>query len=310
MVAMNGRTWFAGVVGFALAVLLQGAELSAQVQLKYRYSPNQTLYYELKQSLVTTSLIEGQEIENTLSQNLQMGTHVDSVNADGSAQVSKRIYRIQMEATHPRQDEPIRYDSNQQQDLPGPFRMIADSLSQLVNRDIQMLVSETGETSQVRLPEDMERKLAASPVDLAGNNTPEGIKKMISQGSVIFPERPVQLNQSWTRDLNTALPFGTMTSTIQLTYAGLTKEGLHRINATSKISLTPKEGNPFQVTMRAADGRGIYLFDADRGCIYASALKQTMDLEMTAAGQTLQQKVVTDITMRLVEPNRSRTATR
>ncbi len=309
MIAMRARTlhWLCrGMIPAILAALACQQSVSAQVELRFRHTPNETLYYELKQSLTTTAHIAGNPVENVLSQQLQLGTHVNSVSPDGTASVTKRIYRIQMQASQPGQETPLVYDSNEKTELPGPLRLIANSLSQLVNQDIHMNISPQGETEDIRLPEELEKRLSATPAGIAGNNSLDGVKKMISQGSIIFPEGPLRLNQSWTRELTTELPFGIMTSTIELTYAGTTKEGLHRINATSKIALAAKEGALFQVTMKSADGRGIYLFDAERGCIYASALKQNMDLEMSALGQTVQQTVVTDITMRLVEPTVTR----
>lgn len=279
---------------------------AAQVQLRYRYQPNESLYYELKQTLTMVADIAGQSLENQISQQLQLGTRIHEVHPDGSATVSKRIYRIQMKATQPSLEAPLEYDSQSQEELPEQFRLVADSLSKLVNQDIQMVLSPLGETSAVQLPRELEEQLKKNKGGLTGADSIEGIKSMISQGSVIFPEKAVSVNDQWTRELSTDLPFGTMKSTVVLTYAGQTPEGLHRINAATRISMIPKEGIPFQVAVKEADGRGVYLFDANRGRIYASALKQTLDLELSAAGQTMKQHVVTDVTMRLIEPTVTR----
>ncbi|MFN3161599.1 MAG: DUF6263 family protein [Rubinisphaera brasiliensis] len=292
-----------------LALVCCSSIADAQTQLQYRYESGDTLSYELRQTLTTTANISGQPMENIMSQQLELSTHVQNVSADGSAEVTKRINRIRMRATQPGRDEPLTYDSQTETDVPAPFRMIADSMSRLVNQDIQMTLSPEGEASDVQLPDSMNNLINGAAGGIAGVNSPEGVKKMISQGSLIFPQRAVAVNESWTRELSTDLPFGTMKSNVILTYAGQTPEGLHRIDAKSKISLIPKEGTPFQVTLKSADGQGVYLFDESRGCVYASALKQQMDLEMSALGQTIKQNVVTDITMRLVEQN-TRTAGR
>lgn len=122
---------------------------------------------------------------------------------------------------------------------------------------------------------------------------------MMSQGSVIFPEKPLSKGEQWTRELTTELPYGTMKSTIVFTYAGQTKKGLHRIDAKTKITIEPAANVPFQIKMTESEGHGIYMFDAKKGLILASGLKQTMNMEITAAGQTTKQSVVTDISMRL-----------
>jgi len=295
--------------GLLLALACCCSEANAQTRLQYRYESGETLNYELKQTLTTTANISGQAMENVMSQQLELSTHVQTVAADGSADVTKRINRIRMRATQPGREEPLTYDSQTETDVPGPFRMIADSMAKLVHQDIQMTLSPQGEASDVQLPDSMNNLINGAGGGIAGVNSPEGVKKMISQGSLIFPARPLAVNDSWTRELSTDLPFGAMKSNVVLTYAGRTPEGLHRIDARSKISLEPKDGTPFQVTLKSADGQGVYLFDESRGCVYASALKQEMDLEMSALGQTIEQNVVTDITMRLVEQN-TRTAGR
>ena len=297
-----------------LALLVAGVwgtgTASAQVLLQYRYSPHEHLQYELKQSLTTSAIFDGQRMENTLAQQLLLSTDVEQVGTNGSAKVCKKICRIRMQATQPGQSELLEYDSNSPHAAPGPLGMLVNSMSQLVDQDIKMVVSRQGEATHVELPTSLEKMLSESAGGVAGINSLEGIKRMIAQGSIILPDHPVAVQDQWTRELTADLPFGTMKSTILLTYAGVTKEGLHRIDAVSKISLTPRSGAAFDVTMKAADGRGVYLFDADRGCVYASALKQAMDLELSAAGQTLQQHVVTDITLRLIEPQAPRTAER
>lgn len=287
---------------FLAGSLFCSSVTEAQVDLRYRHTPGETQYYELKQTLTTTAKMAGQPpMENTISQQLQLSSCVNKVEEDGSAKVCKRIHRIMMQASQPGLETPLEYDSQSEKELPGAFRMIASSLSKLVNQDLMMQVSCYGETLDVELPQSIKDQIEASGGGLAGVNSAEGVKKMLSQG-IVFPDHPVSVNDQWTRELMTDLPFGVMISKVQLTYAGVTKEGLHRINAVSHISLVPKPEVPFQINVKGADGRGVYLFDANRGCIYASALNQKLHLEISAAGQTIDQNVVTDVTMKLIEP--------
>ncbi|HBN79523.1 MAG TPA: hypothetical protein DD473_27615 [Planctomycetaceae bacterium] len=183
--------------------------------------------------------------------------------------------------------------------------MIANTLSSLVKQQILITVSENGEIRKVDIPQELLQQFSGNGPGLTGLNTPEGVEKMLSQGSIVFPDKPLNVGDQWTRNMSTELPFGSMKSTIVFTYAGRTKDGLDRINAATKISLEPKPNSPFQVQMKASEGEGVYLFDTRRGCILASGLKQTMNLELSAIGQKLEQTVTTDISMRLVNPNQT-----
>ena len=293
---------FGSIIAIAFTT---GSLVHAQVQLKYRYEPGQTRYYELKQTLGTVSHVSDREITNHIAQHLQIATTVNEVEKDGSAVLAKSIVRVQMEATQPGSDEPMTYDSASGNEATGPFGMIANTLSSLVKKQILITVSEQGDIRKVDIPQELLQQFSGNGPGLTGLNTPEGVEKMLSQGSVIFPDKTLNVGDQWTRNMSTELPFGKMNSTIVFTYAGRTKDGLDRINATTKISLEPKPGSPFQVQMKASDGEGVYLFDTRRGCILASGLKQTMNLEISAIGQKLEQTVTTDISMRLVNPNQT-----
>ncbi|MCA8986498.1 MAG: hypothetical protein KDA78_02585 [Planctomycetaceae bacterium] len=293
------RILFAGIV-LSLASGFAGTA-HAQTLLRYQYQNGESRNYELKQTLTTSSVVAGKEVSNHITQQLQLSTQVQGVNPDGSARVAKTISRCQLEVTQPGNPEPIHFDSASGTELSGPFGMIANSLNSLVQQQIAMTVCDRGVVSDVSIPPALEQRFTAPNPGIAGIDTREGLEKMLSQGSVVFPEQAVKVGEKWSRELSTELPFGTMKSVIDYEYAGRTADGLDRIDATTRISLTPKEGSPFQVTVKGADGQGVYLFDPQRGCVLASGLKQQMLLELSAVGQTLEQTVTTEISMKLLK---------
>ncbi|MBL4886161.1 MAG: hypothetical protein JKY95_16720 [Planctomycetaceae bacterium] len=259
------------------------------------------MHYELKQSLVTTTDVAGEENTNTITQHMNLSTVIEKVLPDGSAQVNKKIDRIRLKASHPEGGQELEYDSAENKEVTGAFAMIVKSMAMLVNQDITMTISPQGEASNVSIPEDLVKRFSGPGSNLGGVNSAEGVKKMMSQGSVIFPDKPLAPGDTWQRDLTTDLPYGTMKSVIVFKYTGRTEKGLHRIDAVTKISIEPNANIPFQIKMTESEGHGIYMFDATQGVILASGLKQTMNMEITAVGQSTKQSVITDISMRLVE---------
>jgi len=279
-------------------LLSESAE--ADPVLKYRYKSGQRLQYELKQTLTTKTEFSGQESGNAITQHLDLSTVVEKVLPDGSARVKKSIDRIRLKATQPGGRQELEYDSASQNEATGPFAMIVKSMSMLVGQEIEMTVSPLGESRDVVIPQSLIKRFSAPAAQMGGVNSSEGVTKMMSQGNVIFPEKTLSVGEKWKRELTTELPFGLMKSLVVFTYSGETKEGLHRIDAITTISIEPKENLPFQIKMTESQGRGVYMFDAKRGLILASGLKQVMNMEIQAAGQNTKQSVTTDISMRLV----------
>ncbi len=275
--------------------------VKAQSVLKYRFRPEQKLNYELKQTLTTKTENADHESRNTITQHLNLSTVIEKVLPDGSARVKKSIDRIRIKATQPGNNEGLEYDSASNNEVTGQFAMIVKSMSMLVGQDIVMTVSPQGESSNVIIPQALIKRFSSPAAQMGGVNSPEGVKKMMSQGSVIFPEKSLSAGDEWKRELTTELPFGMMKSLIVFTYSGQTKDGLHRIDARTTITIEPNANLPFQIKMTESQGRGVYMFDARRGLIIASGLKQVMNMEIQAAGQNTKQSVTTDISMRLVE---------
>ncbi len=280
------------------AVFCESAEVTPV--LKYRYVPGQKLQYELKQTLTTKTEYAGQESGNAITQHLNLSTVIEKVLPDGSARVKKSIDRIRIKATQPGSEQDLEYDSASENEATGQFAMIVKSMSMLVGQEIEMTVSPRGEARDVVVPQSLIKKFSSPAAQMGGVNSTEGVTKMMSQGSVIFPGKALAVGDQWNRDLTTELPFGMMKSHIVFTYSGQTKNGLHRIDAQTTISIEPKKNLPFQIKMTESQGRGVYMFDADRGLVLASGLKQVMNMEILAAGESTKQSVATDISMRLV----------
>ena len=281
-----------------LACLAENVE--AEPALKYRYKTGQRLHYELKQKLTTKMNFSGQENENTISQHLDLSTVIEKVFPDGSARVKKSIDRIRIKASQPGSDRELEYDSASENEVTGQFATIVKSLSMLVGQQIEMTVSPSGESRDVVIPQSLIDKFSSPAAKMGGVNSSEGVTKMMSQGSIVFPDKTLSVGEKWKRELTTELPFGLMKSLIVFTYAGKTSDGLHRIDAQTTISIEPKENLPFQIKMTESRGRGIYMFDAKRGLVLASGLKQQMNMEILAAGQNTKQSVTTEISMKLV----------
>jgi len=212
----------------------------------------------------------------------------------------KQSIEFGSKASQPGSEEELEYDSDHQGETTGQFAMIVKSMSMLVDQNIVMTVNPQGESSHVTIPEELVKRFSSPEGNSGGVNSQEGVKKMMSQGSVIFPEKPLSRGDHWKREIDTELPYGTMKSIIIFTYAGKTSKGLHRIDAKTEITIKPNDNAPFQMKMTDSQGHGVYLFDAQRGLILASGLKQTMNMEVLAAGQTTKQSVVTDVSMRLI----------
>jgi hypothetical protein len=166
-----------------------------------------------------------------------------------------------------------------------------------------MKISPTGKMSDVEVPESLTQAISNLPGAAALGNmaTPEGLKKMMSQNSFYLPESAVKVGDTWNNESTIDLPFGTMKALQTYTYRGPNSAGLHAIDIAMDMTITPKEGQAIQMTLKDAKSKGAMQFDQSLGQITTSEITQDMQMEMSIGGQKIDQTVLQTIKMDLVK---------
>jgi hypothetical protein len=162
--------------------------------------------------------------------------------------------------------------------------MFAPMFKALSQAEFELTMTPRGEIKDVKVPEEVINALKSSPGAMAMGDlaTPEGFKKMISNGALVLPENAPQPGEQWSTKIELTMP-GSGKQIVETTYRF---EGMKEVDGTQFAVFKPNlkmtfEGNP-QMTVKDQESSGEILFNVEAGRLHSSALNQK--LTMTQAG--------------------------
>jgi hypothetical protein len=245
------------------------------------------------------------DLKTKMSQVSEMTWKVKSVKPDGSAAMSQVIDRMQIKVEGPAGKFEI--DSSKKGDAapPGPLAGLGKMVEGLVGVPVDVTISARGEVLSVNVPDKMmEAMKTAGPGGqaFAGAFTEKGIKQLFEQSSVLLPEEAVAPGTTWVqkRSVETA-GLGNMDIDTTYTDKGEVpgKPGLRMIDGAVKMQIKPGENSPVTMRVLSQDNAAKFLFNTTAGHLSSSEIKQNMQMEISAQGQTLTQDLVQTVSMKL-----------
>ena len=280
-----------------------GSEARAEV-LRWKFKAGEKLAYKLDQKTVTTMKVMGQEVKTTLSQTINMHWDVKSVTPEGDAQVAQTIDRFQTRVESP--FVPFEFDSNDKKDPEGQIaNVMVPLLRSMVGAEFSMIMKSNGELTDVKIPEKLLATIKnAGPAAAAGGGmfSEEGMKTMLSQSSLSFPDESLEKGKGWTRQSKIpAPPLGTMTLDKTYTYQGpdSTNPNLISIDLATKVTLDAAANPEVAIKIKSQNGKGSFSFNKETGHIESSGIKDTMVMSISAMNQSFDQITETETSMKL-----------
>ena len=200
----------------------------------------------------------------------------------------------------------VAVDTNDPKEPDDPAgQMMYKALKVLAGLEIKATMSPRGELSDVKVPEQALKELQKLPgaEQLGDMFSPDGFKRMLSQGGLILPAGPVSKGDSWKNTVDLKMPFGKMTAVVDYTYQGPAEDGapLEKIGLKTKATLEPDPKSPLKLTMKSQDCKGTAYFDNRAGRLREVVNDQTMDMESTVGDMTFKQHMVQKVVMRLTK---------
>jgi hypothetical protein len=294
--------------GLAVALLVVSAASASgdDVTLRWKFSPDKPYHYMLTQGMEMSMKLPNNDLKTTMSQVSEMTWKVKSVKPDGSAAMSQVIDRMHIKVEGPAGKFEI--DSNKKGDAAapvGPLAGLGKMVEGLVGVPVDVTISARGEVLSVNVPDKMmEAMKTAGPGGqaFAGAFTEKGIKQLFEQSSVVLPEKAVAPGTTWVqkRSVETA-GLGNMDIDTTYTDKGEVpgKPGLRMIDGAVKMQIKPGENSPVTMRVIKQDNAAKFLFNTTAGHLSSSEIKQNMQMEISAQGQTLKQDLVQTVSMKL-----------
>jgi hypothetical protein len=308
----RSERWAAPALGPALTLALLGLAAAAgpagAATLRWKFKPGEALHYQMDQKTVTQIKLSNQDANNpgiktTNTQVIDMTWKVGSVAADGTAEVTQTIDRLQTKIEMP--GAAFEYDSKADKAPEGPIAAaVVPMLKALVGARFEFKMTPRGELSDVKIPESLVKALKeAGPAASGGMFTEDGLKNMIHESSLALPDEDLAKGKSWDRSAKMPpSPIGVMTLAKTYTYEGPADSG-EKIGLSVKMSLEPAADNKIDVKIGAQDGKGTFIFDNKAGRVATSNVSEKVDMTISVMNQQITQNLETSTSMKLLDGN-------
>lgn len=299
------RTRFLGqAIRLSLVVAAMAAPaVAADSTLRWKFEKGEKFTYVMVQRTETKADVEGREIGSTQDVIIDLDWDVVEVDAEGTAKVTQTMKRIRfkLESAVGNFD----YDSEEKKEIEGPMAILGPMLEGMVNQPVEMQMNNLGEVIAVKVPEKMVESLQkAGPAAAVANSmfSEEGLKKMMSQSMLRFPEKALEKGATWEEKSEMPLGMmGTMALTRTYSYLGASDSNeSEQIGLETKVQLIPKENAPVEMSLTKQESDGKILFDNKSGHLLSSDINQKMTINLTVQGQEIKQEVNSSAALQLV----------
>lgn len=278
-----------------VALLPAGSIARAAEPLRWKFNVGDKLNYAVTQDM-TMNMSAGTagQISTTMKQSMDMTWSVKAVNDSGDAEVGQSIDRVKLSMSMPT-GQNMEYDSSSDEAPGGMAAMIAPMYDAMTEGEFSFTISPRGEISDVKIPPEVMEALKKTPgASMMGDMaSAEGFQQMIMQGSLVFPEKPLEPGDSWSSTATMNNPAAGK-QTVETTY---TYEGTKDVDGvtmavfkpTVKMDFAGSEMMQMKVTEQETDGQ--LLFNRDAGRLDSTSLQQKIKIDATVAGQAMQQQI-------------------
>jgi hypothetical protein len=268
-----------------------GVSLSAHAQdaLRWKFTKGDKFDYDMVQDMTIGSSGGPLGAQNvTMHQELKMTWDVKDLTPDGDAIVEQKIDQVKMKMTLPPPVGAIEYDSTSDKPPVGPAAMLAPMYNAMTKGAFVITMTPRGEIKDVKIPEEVVAALKNSPGAAAMGDmaTADGFKKMISQGSLVLPEKAPTKGEKWSTKVEVNNPQAGK-QIVDTTYEFVeTKKGEgDQTFAVFKPTIQMNfEGAQVKITEQTSDGQ--ILFNVDEGRLDSSKLEQHVTIEQPGGGKT------------------------
>jgi hypothetical protein len=290
--------------GLALAVLAVSAvsAAGADTTLRWKFNKDKPYHYVLTQGMEMNTKLQD-KIVNTqkMSQLSEVTWKVNAVKADGSAEMTQILDRMQIKVEAPTGTFEVDSNKKAQGNEEGPLAAIRTMIDGIVGAPIDIVMSARGEVISIKVPDKvMDTLKSAGPLGQAF--TEKGMKQLFEQSSMLLPEKPVSPGTTWVqkRSLETA-GMGNMEIDTTYTDKGEVpgKPDLRSIDGEVKMQFNQPENSAVSVKVTSQDNVAKFLFNTTVGHLTRSEIKQVMTMEISTQGQTFNQDLTQTVSMTL-----------
>lgn len=300
------------LVAVATVALLFASTDAAQAQkvLRWKFEKGQTFQWKTAQNADITVTINDMEQATTSSFTMTMSMFVKELtDSVASLEVSMDRFQMAMEVA----GQKMEYDTDSDEVQEGIGEIFDKTFEPLMSMTYTIKMDDRGEIVDVIVPEESMKMLESIPgmQQFGKMFSKEAMQDMSSTGWLSLPEEALNVGDSWDMESETNNPIlGKQISAAHFTYEGTEEvdgRTLEKISMDMDMEFDGDVQNELGLKMSIEDMTlsGTFYFDAERGHLDNSEIKQQMEADLEAGGQTMHQvmdgTVTTTITERKAE---------
>ena len=300
----NIRTLILGMATLAIFV----STANAQKLLRWKFVPGENIQVNFQQDMRMSTDMMGNQIKTTADMGMTLGWQVKTVSPQGVAEIAQSIERLQMNMSNPG-SAPIAYDSASTTKPTGVAAQLAAGIESLVGVEVLQQLNPRGEILAVTLSPEAQAQVAKAHAAAQVQQvfSKEGMKALLHQAATVLPEKPVSPGDSWTSQMDTKSPVGSLHMDMKYTYRGTevyNGRELEVVDVSVNVGFGA-EPNQLGLKVKVAEqeGKGALFFDAAAGRFVSTQLNQNMSLETTVGKTVHRQQLETVVKMQFA--NRS-----
>jgi len=258
-------------------------------------------YHMVEEMTLTTRGAPLNETSTPLHQEMDMTWTVVGVKGDGEAVIEQKIHDVKLSIAGP-PGEKIEYDSKGEDATASLAPLVAPIYDALTKGEFEFTMTARGETKDVKVSEEVLEALKNNPgAALLGDiATAEGLQRMISKWALVLPDKTPRRGEESRSRVKLKSPAGEQTVESSYRYDG-TKEVDGRTYAVFRpgLEITFGEKDGVQSKVKEQESKGEVLFDVAAGRLQSATLERGVTIDMTVAGQTVEQKVKQTVEVKL-----------
>ncbi len=282
----------------ALVLLLTTAASTAgaDATLRWKFAPGQKHVYAMTQKTAMKMELMGKPVETSYSQVTDITWEVKGVDKDGNAEMVQTIDRVKFQSMGPGGNTEV--DTAKAEDAPGTPELMTKLFRSMAGSPFTLKMTPRGEIRDLKVPAKIVDAFKNAGPGAASLGSEEGLKNLVGQSVVVFPEGAIAPGKSWQAARKLAMPFGTMI--MDTTYTLEPAAGpVENIGMDVKATIEPKEGSPFEIKVTSQQTKGHYRFDNSAGSLKSSDVVQKMSMTMKVNGQQFVQYLESTVKMEL-----------
>lgn len=259
-----------------------GHAANAETLLRWKFAEGQRLEVTVDQHTATETTGAGKPTGIDITMQSRMTWTVNSVDADGTAQITQRFERFAV-TMKSGTAEPIEYASDSETKSTGSAADIAAAVSPVIGADFTVTMTARGQIRAVNLLDAAAEAFASveSPA-LKQLFSAEGITQLLGQAAVELPEQALAPDSNWTATFTTPSPLGTLKQSRTYTLAApedVDGTTLERIDIAGQLEIEPSEQTPRKLKLLDQELTGSMLFNVEAGRLASSHSTQKLTTE-------------------------------